>query len=147
MKYQHRFTVRASLERVAWFHAQSGSMRAITPPPVYVQLHAAPAELAEGDDMDFSLWFGPLPVRWKARIEQVSPTGFVDRQIEGPFDTWVHQHRFIPIDQINTEVRDEIELTLRRNPIWALFGIAMRINLPVLFAYRSWRTRRILERN
>lgn len=147
VKFQHRFLVRAALERVAHFHAQSDSMRAITPPPIIVQMHAAPPELSEGDEMEFSLWFGPLPVRWKARIEQVSPTGFVDRQIEGPFKTWEHKHRFIPRGESATEVSDEIELTIRREPIWALLGIAMRISLPFLFAYRGWKTKRLLEVN
>ena len=144
LNYRHRFLVQAPLEMVARFHAQSDSMRAIAPPPIVVQMHTAPTELAEGDEMVFSLWFGPLPVRWRARIEDVTPAGFIDRQLAGPFETWVHRHSFLPIDETTTEIRDEIELTLQRNPFWSMVGMAMRINLPFLFVYRAWRTQRLL---
>ena len=78
MKYTHRFRVEAPLPAVAEFHSRSASMPAITPPPMIVRVHAAPAVLAEGDTMDFTLWAGPIPVRWVARIEErrlkASPT-------------------------------------------------------------------------
>ncbi|MEZ4584038.1 MAG: hypothetical protein R3A10_20780 [Caldilineaceae bacterium] len=60
-------------------------MGAITPPPVIVRVHRAPELLGEGDEMDFTMWLGPLPIRWLARIEQVTPVTFVDRQLRGPF--------------------------------------------------------------
>ena len=72
MKYAHRFRVEAPLAAVAEFHSRSASMPAITPPPMIVRVHAAPAVLAEGDTMDFTLWAGPIPVRWVARIEDAS---------------------------------------------------------------------------
>ena len=145
MKYTHRFTVTAPLAAVADFHAQSASMGAITPPPVVAQVHQAPARLQSGDTMDFTLWLGPLPVHWLARIEDVSPIGFVDRQVRGPFKVWVHRHRFVPLSAAQTEVIDEIELEFRRHPLWALVGLGMRLNLPLLFAYRGWKTRRLLQ--
>ena len=92
MIYYHRFRVRASLARVAEFHSHAASMPAITPPPIIVQVHHAPPILANGDEMDFTMWLGPLPVHWLARIEAVSPAGFSDRQLRGPFAEWVHRH-------------------------------------------------------
>ena len=74
MIYNHRFEVRAPLAAVRDFHNQSASMGAITPPPVIVKVHQAPAILGEGDKMDFTMWLGPLPIRWVARIEDVSAT-------------------------------------------------------------------------
>ena len=81
MEYKHHFEVNAPLAAVAEFHAQSASMGAITPPPVVVRVHRAPTRLDDGDEMDFTMWLGPLPVRWLARIEDVSPTEFTDRQL------------------------------------------------------------------
>lgn len=146
MKYQHRFRVRAALDDVAAFHSQSASMGAITPPPAVVRVHSAPPVLGEGDEMDFTIWLGPVPVRWLARIENVTGSGFVDRQLNGPFRSWEHTHTFVPLDDGTTEVRDEIEVALG-DGLWnRLVSFGMWLTLPVLFAYRGWKTRRLLER-
>ena len=145
MKYRHKFQVNASLPEVADFHRQSNSMAAITPLPVIVQVHQAPDQLDEGDEMDFTLWTGPLPVHWLARIEQVSPTGLTDRQLRGPFRHWVHRHRFEPVAETTTVVVDEIELSLRPHIWWGFIGLGMWLSLPVLFAYRGWRTQQLLN--
>jgi len=145
MKYQHRFEVNAPLAAVADFHTKSVSMGAITPPPVVVRVHRAPSRLDEGDEMDFTMWFGPLSVRWLARIEDVRPTGFTDRQLRGPFRHWLHRHTFVPVDEITTAVVDEIELELRSHSWWKLVGLMMWFSLPLLFAYRGWKTRRYIE--
>jgi ligand-binding SRPBCC domain-containing protein len=144
MKYKHKFQVKAPLADVAEFHSQSASMGDITPPPAVVKVHQAPARLDEGDEMDFTIWLGPLPVRWKARIENVSPTGFIDRQLQGPFKRWTHRHSFKPVDEQTTEVVDEIEFKLDKRPIRGMMGLGMTLSLPFLFAYRGWKTRRLL---
>jgi len=144
-KYQHKFRVNAPLAAVAKFHSQSDSMGAITPPPIIAQVHQAPDNLTEGDEMDFTLWLTFLPIRWLARIEDVTPTGFTDHQLRGPFKKWVHRHTFIPIDNASTEVVDEIECILRPHILWGPVGLGMRLTLPILFAYRGWKTRRLLE--
>jgi ligand-binding SRPBCC domain-containing protein len=145
LRYHHRFTVKAPLADVAEFHSQSASMAAITPPPIVVHVHTAPAKLGEGDHMDFTMWLGPLPVRWLAQIEQVTPTSFVDRQLRGPFASWAHKHTFEPVDAGKTAVIDEVNATLHANWFWKLVGASMWLGLPILFAYRGWKTRQVLE--
>ena len=143
--YQHRFRVVAPLVRVAEFHSRAASMAAITPPPIIVRMRHTPAVLAEGAEMDFTLWLGPLPVRWLAHIEAVSPTGFSDRQLQGPFAEWVHRHTFFAVDERTTAVLDEVTLRLRLHPLWGLVGLGMWLGLPLLFAFRAWKTRRKLQ--
>lgn len=145
MKFTHTFRVNAPQAAVAEFHGRSASMGAITPPPMIVQVHTAPERLSSGDTMDFTLWAGPIPVRWIARIEDVSPEGFVDRQVRGPFASWVHRHRFVRVDDRTTDVVDEVEAELKRHPFWGLVGALMWLGMPLLFAYRGWKTRRRLE--
>jgi ligand-binding SRPBCC domain-containing protein len=145
MKYRHQFRVPASVERVAEFHANSASMAAITPPPIIVKVHHAPPILADGDEMDFTMWLGPLPVHWLARIEAVSAAGFTDRQLRGPFTEWAHQHLFRAVDENTTDVMDEITFRLRLHPLWGPVGLGMWLGLPVLFAFRAWKTKRMLE--
>ena len=145
MKYTHRFRVGAPIEAVADFHRSAASLKAITPPPLVMRLHAAPPQVGEGDETDFTLWMGPLPVRWIARIEDVGPDGFVDRQVRGPFGAWTHRHTFSAVDAATTEVHDEVHAELHPQLGWKLVGLGMWLGLPLLFAYRGWRTRRILE--
>ncbi|MFN2115958.1 MAG: SRPBCC family protein [Anaerolineae bacterium] len=145
MTYEHQFTTSAPVERVAAFHRMASSLAAITPPPILARVSAAPEELGEGDEMAFTLWLGPLPIRWRARIENVSEQGFVDRQVEGPFRAWRHHHRFEPLAHGGTRIADRIEYEYRRSPLWAAVGLGMTLGLPLLFAYRGWRTRALLE--
>lgn len=145
MHYHHRFVVNASLERVAEFHRQSASMGAITPPPVVVQVHSAPEQLRDGDEMDFTMWLGPLPIRWLAKIETVAGEGFIDRQLRGPFSKWEHRHTFEQIDESTTAVVDDIAAELSRHWVWKVIGWGMWLNLPILFAFRGWQTKRLLE--
>ena len=155
MRYRHSFEVRAAQDEVAAFHRSSASMGAITPPPVIVSVHHAPPQLAEGDEMDFTLWLGPLPMRWLARIEQVTPISFVDRQVRGPFGSWRHLHTYVAdvwetngasgeLRAERTLVIDEVEAELSRHWGWKFVGLGMWLSLPLLFAYRGWKTRRLL---
>ncbi len=145
MNYYHRFVVQAPLAKVRAFHSQSASMGAITPPPIIVQIHEAPAELSEGSGMKFTLWMGPLPVRWSARMTKVGPGGFVDTMESGPFRVWRHEHSFVEVDAQRTEVFDSLHIEPSANWFWWLLGQSMILGLPALFAFRQWRTRRILE--
>jgi ligand-binding SRPBCC domain-containing protein len=145
MKYEHRFRVRAPLAAVADFHSRSASMPAITPPPMIVRVHAAPARLGEGDEMDFTLWAGPIPLRWAAKIEEVSPAGFTDRQLRGPFAAWAHRHTFVRVTDEITEVVDEVQAEVKRHPFWGPVGLLMWAGMPALFAFRGWKTRLLLE--
>ncbi len=145
MNYQHRFRVQAPLEAVAEFHSHPAAMAAITPPPIFVQVHQAPPA-ADGQAMDFTMWLGPLPLRWQASFEDVTATGFVDRMVQGPLAAWSHRHSFVPVGDAQTDVVDELAVQVRRHPVWGPIGLGMSLNLPVLFAYRQWQTRRLLER-
>lgn len=146
MQYTHRFRVNAPVDAVAAFHANPDSMAAITPPPIRVEVHRAPAHISDGEQMDFTLWVGPLPLRWLAEFDQVSPYSFRDVQRRGPFARWEHTHRFQAVTADSSDVLDTLEIELRRHPVWGPVGFAMSRSLPLLFAWRAWRTRRLLRR-
>ena len=96
---------------------------------------------------DFIMWFGCLHIRWVAVHSDVDPeTGFTDTQTAGPFEAWVHRHSFNALEGNNTEIRDEIQAQPSRHLFWGLVSRVMWLNLPILFAYRAWRTRKALER-
>lgn len=139
------YLVNTPLEQVAAFHRQSANMAAITPPPIHIRMQTAPRELSEGDQMTFTLWLGPLPVFWRAGIKNFSPNGFEDHQIEGPFQKWVHYHHFNRLNKGLTEVKDEVHIQLDTKLPNLLIGLGMLLGMPALFAYRSWKTRRLIE--
>jgi ligand-binding SRPBCC domain-containing protein len=101
--------------------------------------------MADGDAMAFTMWLGPIPVGWAARVEDVTGSGFADRQQSGPFESWSHRHIFIAEGESTTKVVDKIEAKLKRDPLWGPVGLAMWLGLPLLFAYRGWKTKKLLE--
>lgn len=145
MRFRHAFRIRAPVAVVADFHRQRESLSAITPPPVRVRVEWAPTVLSEGDQTAMVLLFGPLSLRWLAQIEAVSAGGFLDRQLQGPFRSWAHRHSFAPVGADVTLVLDEVWATPRRHLLWGPVGLGLWLSLPVLFAYRAWKTRRLLE--
>ena len=147
MHFQHTFIVAAPLAEVVAFHRHPDSMSEITPPPMVIRMQSIPSSLYEGSVIAFTLWLGPLPVAWRARIEQITPISFVDRQVSGPFGRWVHLHTFLSVDRTRTQVVDRVEADLQRHWFWRLIGLAMWSGLPMLFAYRAWRTQRLVAQH
>jgi ligand-binding SRPBCC domain-containing protein len=88
------------------------------------------------------MWFGPIPIRWRAVHSNVDPNrGFTDTQTAGPFADWQHRHTFTALDENTTLVEDHIQAQPG-----GLVSRVMWLTLPILFAYRAWRTRRAVER-
>lgn len=144
--FDYRFTVDASLEDVSAFHFETGILKALTPPPVYMRVHRFDP-LANGSVGEFTMWLGPIPVHWKAVHSGVSETGFTDTQVEGPLKSWVHTHSFSVVSDFCTEVHEHIEFEHHRG----LKGIWSRLLFPIpalrlLFWYRRFATRRAVAR-
>lgn len=140
-EFRRDFQVNAPLEVVAQFHRDPTALRLLTLPPIIVQIHRA-EPLAEGSQVDFTLWLGPLPVRWLAEHVAVDEqAGFTDVQRRGPFKSWQHRHSFRALSDRETLVSDEIRLEFGSGLFNGLVGRLMWLGLPVLFAYRAWATR------
>ena len=139
--FNYTFTVNAPLQAVADFHSQTGILKRLTPPPLFVQVHDF-GEMKEGMIAEFTMWFGPVPVRWKAEHVDVSPNGFTDVQRVGPLATWAHTHSFSAETPATTRVNEHIEYT---HPT-GVKGILTRLffgkpGLVGLFIYRKMITR------
>lgn len=145
VQFNHRFQVRAELSTVLEFHLRTEGLPMLTPPPTRVELHEAPSKPVDGDRMTFTIWLGPLAIPWTAEFSQVGGEGFTDSQLAGPYHSWVHHHRFRPIDATSTEIEDLIsaEIGLSR---WTPVALGMWLSLPLLFRHRVRMTRQILER-
>lgn len=145
--YEHAFKVRAPLARVAEFHRDTRALKRLTPPPIFVQLHQVDP-LADGAIAEFTLWFGLLPVRWRAVHSAVDPQrGFTDTQARGPLRHWRHRHAFKALDAGTTLVMDRIDYEHDSGPRGLLSRVLFsRPALAALFAFRAWATRRALRR-
>ena len=144
--FEFKFTVDAPLEAVREFHHDTSALKRLTPPPTIVQLHQI-EPLANGSVSRFTLWVGPLPLRWTAVHQDVSDRGFTDVQTEGPAKKWEHTHSFRPLGSDQTEVHEHIEFEHKRG-FWGLVTriLFARPNLYLMFSYRKLVTRRRLRR-
>ncbi len=141
----HTFIVRAPLSAVAEFHRDMRVIKQLTP-PLIIQLHKF-EPMAENSVSEFTMWFGPLPMRWVAVHFNVDPLrGFTDRQASGPLKSWRHTHTFIAEGDEVTRVSDHIEYEhddgvrgLFTRLLFPLFGLRL------VWAYRALVTRRALE--
>ena len=139
------FNANATQAAVREFHRDTRALKRLTPPPVIVQLHDI-EPLAEGSVSRFTLWMGPLPIRWKAVHRDVTDQGFTDVQVEGPAQKWEHTHSFIEQGANLTQIREHIEYEHKPG----LWGVVTRLlfarpNLLLMFTYRKLVTRRVLK--
>ncbi len=139
------FQVNAPLSRVAEFHSSTQVLKLLTPSPMFVKFnHIEP--LGEGSRSDFTLWFGPIPIRWVAVHSEVDLLkGFTDTQVEGPFQTWVHNHTFRRLPGEMTTIVDQIEGQPSNHILWGIISRVMWLTLPILFSYRARQTRKVVE--
>ena len=144
--FEHNFTVNAALAQVIDFHRDPHILKRLTPPPLIMQIHHF-EPLAEGSIADFTLWFGPLPIRWVAVHVNVNfPHSFTDIQRAGPLKYWRHTHSFIPISNSLTRVNDTIEFAHDACPKGLLSRLLFpRPALKMLFTYRKAVTRWMIE--
>lgn len=144
--FQYRFLVHAPVRLVSAFHFQPGILKQLTPPLMIMRVHKF-EPLAEGSVAEFTMWMGPVPVRWKAVHSDVTPNGFTDTQVAGPMKSWRHTHSFHERGDAVTEVHEHIEYEhfggLRG--IWSRL-LFPKIGLRMLFGMRRTITRRAVAR-
>ena len=144
--FDYSFTVAAPLSAVRDFHRDTRALKLLTPPPTIVRLHSV-EPLAEGSVSRFTLWVGPVPLRWKAVHRDVTDHGFTDVQAEGPAARWEHTHTFVPLADGRTEIREHIEFEHKRGAMGLVTRVLFaRPNLRSMFFYRSLVTRWHLRR-
>ncbi len=142
--FTHTYTVQAPLVQVLSLFYTPAVLAQMTPPPLSVHFQTLPAQLTTGTTMKMRIGVGPLTTGWVARFTEVSPTRFVDEQIEGPFHSWIHEHEFRAVTPNTTEIRDRITVSFRTRDILCL---CMWLGLPGLFLFRRWRTPGLLAQH
>ena len=94
--------------------------------------------MRRGAEIDYTIrWLG-LPLRWKTLITAYDPPhSFVDQQVRGPYSLWQHSHSFEETPE-GTVVSDRVDYRL---PLGPLGGIANSLvvarQLRGIFSYRQ----------
>lgn len=137
--------IEAPAEKVREWHFAEGAFEKLTPPWEKATVLESPGELVDGARAVIEVGVGPLRQRWVA-VHEITEDGFIDRQEEGPFASWEHHHRFVPIDETSSELRDEIHYRLPLGWIGNCFGGPfVRRKLERMFRYRHEITKEALE--
>ena len=143
---EHRSIIPTTMAQMVAFHNDPRALRWLTLTLVTIQRDAR-TSLTSGE-LDFTLWFGPIPVRWTARHEPgPTATSFRDVMVRGPMASWEHQHEFRQVRN-GVELVDHLTYEHRPGGVWSLFthiflsGLALRF----LFFYRHLRTRQLAPR-
>lgn len=126
----------APVEALRDWHFRPGAFARLTPPWEKARVLSLAEPLTDGARAIIEVGIGPVRKRWIAEHE-ITPTGFIDRQIEGPFAFWEHDHRFEPITATTSRLTDSIRYRLPLGWLGRLFGKSLvERKLDRLFRYR-----------
>jgi uncharacterized protein (TIGR01777 family) len=95
------------------WHARAGAIKRLSPPwsPLKV-IHKTPG-VDTGTQVKLKIKTGPIFSPWDAVHTACEPGRmFRDTQLKGPFHSWNHTHRFIPLGEGRSTLEDHIEFTL-----------------------------------
>ena len=89
-----------SLEKVFDFFSKAENLNEITPPSLHFTiLSPLPIDLKKGAIILYKIKLGFIPMRWKTEISSWNPPyEFTDKQLSGPYTTWIHTHKFEEVD-------------------------------------------------
>lgn len=143
--FQKSSLIDATLARLMRFHEEPRALSSLTPPPIVMRVRRDDRQSLTAGEIEFTLFFGPLPVRWIARHEAgPTPTSFADVQLKGPLAYWRHEHIFSQT-AAGVELTDRVAFAHRPGFAGLLTRLVFDgLPLRLLFAYRHWRTRRAL---
>jgi ligand-binding SRPBCC domain-containing protein len=141
--------VRAPIADVFAFHLDTRNAARIAPRTMPVVAVHGSFPLVEGDEVEIvvRLWPTPLTQTWRVQAERiVEPTRIVDRMLQGPFPSWVHQHRFEDRGDGTTRLTDRVDYQLPLGAAGALAdALVVRRMLARMFRFRHARTQELLD--
>ena len=146
-KVVYRSRLETTPEELFEFHMDAKKLAAISPPWPPFRVISETKRAEPGDLQVFRLGTGPVATTWEARVTRVVRGRLLeDIQESGPFRSWRHQHQFladgdhailadvVEFRLLPTVVGEFLEYCFVRPPMWAMF------------AYRHWKTKRLLRR-
>lgn len=134
-------------EHVWAWHERPGAFRRLAPPWESLRMIQGDQGLGVGAQTIFEVRKGPATVRWVAEHTACEAgRSFVDEQVEGPFASWRHTHRFEPTST-GSSLIDEVTWRPPGGPLGALAVPTLRATNERMFRFRHVRTARDLDRH
>ncbi len=132
--------------RVFDFFAEAGNLERITPPELHFHiLTPQPIRMEAGIRIDYRLVLYGVPLTWKTKITLWEPEReFVDEQIAGPYDEWIHRHLFWEPVPGRTVIEDRVRYRLPWSPLGELVFPLVWVQLERVFRFRRQQVRREL---
>lgn len=86
------------MDEVFSFFSNEYNLESLTPPWLrFNVLGKDTPTIQEGTLIRYKLKLYGIPIYWKTRIDSWKPKeSFIDRQLQGPYQRWVHLHEFFP---------------------------------------------------
>jgi len=132
----------APVETVFAFHERTDALQLLSPPFPPMRVIEKTGGIEKGSRVVLSIG----GMRWVAlHTAYEADHYFVDEQLEGPFQKWVHRHEFEDIG-IGTRLTDRVDFVLPGG-VWVNSALAwsIRLGLYQMFAWRHRVTRRACE--
>lgn len=136
---QQETWIDAPLEEVYAFFSKPQNLGAMTPPSMSFEIQTElPDEMSPGTEIEYLIRLGPVPMKWKTRIEEVVPMErFVDTQLKGPYASWHHVHLFERHGD-RTKMIDRVHFAAPFGPLgWIAEQLFVQPQLEAIFGYRA----------
>jgi ligand-binding SRPBCC domain-containing protein len=137
-KFKTEICLPQSRATVFLFFADPQNLEDLTPRWLHFEiLTPLPLPMKAGVLIDYRLRLYGIPIQWQSEISVWEPPyRFVDRQIRGPYRTWIHEHTFAELSG-GTMVGDTVEYAAPGGILVQKLFLARDLNR--IFAYRHER--------
>ncbi|HXG89761.1 MAG TPA: SRPBCC family protein [Vicinamibacterales bacterium] len=117
------------------FFSDAANLERLTPPWLKFRITTPmPITMGVGAEFEYRIVLHGITIPWRTQIDEWEPgRRFVDRQLQGPYRWWRHEHRFESVEG-GTRVIDDVEYLPRAN--WLVAGWVRR-DVERIFAFRQ----------
>ncbi len=151
MKHAHflksQIQINKPISEVFQFFSKAENLNLLTPPELNFKIITPlPIVLNCGAIIDYRIQLSGFPFSWKTEITKWNPPyQFVDTQLQGPYQTWIHEHKFESKDGY-TIMHDLVEYKAKGwifEPLIHRFFVAKRVKK--IFEYRTLQINRLFN--